>query len=83
MANTKENTSLLDNIDALPLALKKFMKYEYLVFYDESKQNEKEVEELKNNKKQIQLRSLFSILLISMYLVNSCTCSCEEGIMGI
>jgi hypothetical protein len=59
MANTKQNISLLENVDSLPLPWKKFLKYEYLVFYDESKQNENEIEDLKMNKKQIQLTSDF------------------------
>lgn len=40
--------SEFDDIDSLPLAIKKFMKSEYLVFYEESKQNEAEVEMLKH-----------------------------------
>jgi hypothetical protein len=61
MAETKKNISLLENVDSLPLVWKKFLKYEYLVFYDEAKQNENEIEDLKMNKKPIQLTSDFGI----------------------
>ena len=47
-------TSLLDQVEDLDIGLKKFFKYEYLIFYEESKNNEKEVEEYCLNKKMIQ-----------------------------
>ena len=46
--------SLLDRIDELDIGWKKFFKYEYLIFYEESKNNEREVEEYCLNKKMIQ-----------------------------
>lgn len=52
------------DIDSLPLAIKKFMKSEYLIFYEESKQNEAEVEALKNNIKKIELSSTFGKVFI-------------------
>jgi len=40
------------DVDSLPLAIKKFMKSEYLIFYEESKHNEAEVEFLKKSIKK-------------------------------
>ena len=50
--------SMLNNIDDLPLAIKKFMKIEYLVFYEEGKQNEAEVEALRSNLRKSQFSSI-------------------------
>ena len=55
----EKNKSPLPNADDLPLALKKFMKYEYLVFYDEKNNNEHEIQDLKTCKKKINLVSTF------------------------
>lgn len=59
----KENLSGLLDIDRLPLAIKKFMKSEYLIFYEESKQNEAEVEFLKKGLKRYDYFTPISIFL--------------------
>lgn len=48
-----DTNDLMKNIDSLPLAIRKFMKLEYIVSYEESKNNEKEIEEMKNKNNQL------------------------------
>lgn len=59
----KKPFSLVDNVDSLPLALKKFMKIDYLLYYEEARQNEAEVEAMRTNPKRIELSTTFSILV--------------------
>jgi len=54
MLMEKNRDLTVDDIDSLPLAFKKFMKCEYLIFYEEAKQNESEVEILKPSVRKIE-----------------------------
>lgn len=58
-------------IDGLNPALKKFFKYEYFAFLDESKNNYNEILDLKSGKKKIQLFGSNGNLYIPMHSVTN------------